>query len=119
MPLKTRNYRKPITASVRKEVFDKFGGRCAYCGCELGERFHVDHIQAVYHKGLNMIDNLNPACRRCNLRKAAFGVEELRNHIADRTKMLTRYSADFRLANDFGLLAETGKSVVFYFEEED
>lgn len=29
----------------------KFGGRCAYCGCELPEKgWHADHVQAVLRK---------------------------------------------------------------------
>lgn len=32
----------------RQKVFDKFGGRCAYCGCDLsGKRWNVDHIEPV------------------------------------------------------------------------
>lgn len=29
----------------------KFGGRCAYCGCELPEKgWHADHVEAVLRK---------------------------------------------------------------------
>lgn len=34
--------------SDRQKVFEKYGGRCAYCGCELkGKRWNVDHIEPV------------------------------------------------------------------------
>lgn len=31
----------------RQKVFDKYGGRCAYCGCELNKRWNVDHVEPV------------------------------------------------------------------------
>lgn len=31
----------------RQKVFDKYGGRCAYCGCELQKGWHVDEIEPV------------------------------------------------------------------------
>lgn len=35
--------RKPIPKSVRKQVYAKYNGHCAYCGCEIPEKgFNVD-----------------------------------------------------------------------------
>ncbi len=31
----------------RQIVFDKCNGKCAYCGCNLPERWHVDHVDPV------------------------------------------------------------------------
>lgn len=31
----------------RQIVFNKFGGRCAYCGCELVKGWQLDHLQPV------------------------------------------------------------------------
>lgn len=31
----------------RQKIFDKYGGRCAYCGCELNKRWNVDHVEPV------------------------------------------------------------------------
>jgi 5-methylcytosine-specific restriction endonuclease McrA len=32
----------------RQKIFEKYGGRCAYCGCDLdGKRWNVDHIEPV------------------------------------------------------------------------
>lgn len=34
--------------SDRDKIFQKYGGRCAYCGCDLsGRRWNVDHIEPV------------------------------------------------------------------------
>lgn len=40
-----------ITKKQRAELRMKFGGRCAYCGCELPEKgWHADHVEAVLRK---------------------------------------------------------------------
>lgn len=31
----------------RQKVFEKYGGRCAYCGCELKRNWHCDHLEPV------------------------------------------------------------------------
>lgn len=36
-----------MTKADRQKVFDKYGGRCAYCGCELQKGWHVDEIEPV------------------------------------------------------------------------
>ena len=36
-----------LTKKQRVELRMKFGGRCAYCGCELPEKgWHADHVEA-------------------------------------------------------------------------
>lgn len=34
----------------RHKVFEKFGGRCAYCGCELKKGWHADHVENIHRK---------------------------------------------------------------------
>ena len=36
-----------LTKKQRAELRMKFGGRCAYCGCELSDKWHADHVEAV------------------------------------------------------------------------
>jgi len=31
----------------REKVFNKYGGKCAYCGCQLVKGWHVDHLEPV------------------------------------------------------------------------
>lgn len=31
----------------RQKIFEKFGGKCAYCGCDLEKGWHVDHIEPI------------------------------------------------------------------------
>lgn len=120
-----------ISKHIRQQVFDKYGGKCAYCGCELKKGWNIDHIEPHWHtwkdeeklkrivkttKGKNEIDNYNPSCPRCNKWKSTFTVEQFREEISLQTQRLKRDSSNFRMALDYGLLKVINKDVVFYFE---
>ena len=45
-----------------------FGNKCWICG---GPFEHIDHVKPLSAGGAHMLSNLRPACRSCNLRKAA------------------------------------------------
>lgn len=36
-----------MTKADRQKVFNKYGGKCAYCGCELEKGWHLDHVEPV------------------------------------------------------------------------
>lgn len=36
-----------MKAADREIIFQKFGGKCAYCGCELVKGWHVDHLVPI------------------------------------------------------------------------
>lgn len=122
----------------RKAVFDKTNGRCAYCGCDLsGIKWQVDHIinkRNYAHYFANMpnripsflkhltpgdcehIDNKLPACASCNNYKSTFDLELFRNELGCIVQRLNDYQPTYRLVKRFGLLQETPKPIVFYFE---
>ena len=116
-----------MTKSDRLLIFNKYSGRCAYCGCVLEKGWCVDHIQPIYRghpkgskyitKGAYSIDNMNPSCRRCNLWKSCHSLENFRYEISEQTKRLKNTSSNFRLALDYGLLSTTQNDVIFYFEK--
>ena len=63
-----------IPASLRRQVVQRAGGRCEYCGLsQAGQeaQFHVDHITPVSTGGQTTLDNLALACVSCSLRKGA------------------------------------------------
>lgn len=120
----------------RQKVFEKYGGRCAYCGCELQKGWHVDEIQPIvrgvkyrydgiggridekyitYPDRIN-IDNQNPACASCNIQKHSQSLEDFRNQIANFVNSLNRYHSIYRFVKRYGLVKETGTPVKFYFE---
>lgn len=111
---------------MRKTVHQKYGGRCAYCGCEISQQaMQIDHIEPIFRgrmqspeeiERLNHIDNLNPACRPCNHRKSTLAVEDFRAEIAAQVRRMQRDSNQFRLAYRFGQIEITGNPVTFWFE---
>ena len=119
-----------MTKNERRIVFDKYGGKCAYCGCELQKGWHVDHIEPAFHnwsdedvkrhlkqeRGLNIIENYNPACPRCNRWKGTWSIEQFRNEISLQLERLERDSAQFRMARDYGLIKTSEIEVRFYYE---
>ena len=39
-----------LTKKQRCELHAKFAGHCAYCGVLLGDRWHADHMEAVWRE---------------------------------------------------------------------
>ena len=63
-----------IPAELRRQVTERAGGRCEYCGlAQEGQEatFHVDHVVPVSDHGTTELDNLALACVSCSLRKGA------------------------------------------------
>jgi len=47
-----------LTKNQRAELREMFGGRCAYCGCELPEKgWHADHIEPVRRETIVVREN--------------------------------------------------------------
>ena len=118
-----------LTKAQREQLKNKFGGHCAYCGCDLGDKWHADHIEAVkrdiIHVGggklvsgemtrphLDTIENMNPACVPCNLNKSSMSIEGWRGVLGGYRKALIRDSHTFRHSLLFGLVAFTDKPVI-------
>ncbi len=47
-----KSYNK-MTKTDRQKIFDKYGGKCAYCGCELQKGWHVDHVEPEGNQNKN------------------------------------------------------------------
>jgi len=124
-----------MTKGKRDIVFNKFAGRCAYCGCELDKGFHVDELlpvrrNTVYDKEKRKhvhdgscqhperlhLDNQYPACPSCNINKHSMSLEEFRNLITGFMKHLNEKSVQYKIAKRYGLVQENIKPVIFYFE---
>jgi 5-methylcytosine-specific restriction endonuclease McrA len=116
-----------LTKAQRATLRDKFGGRCAYCGRELGDRWHADHFEPVRREwwkkdgGMERpendhLDNLMPACAPCNIDEHAMSLEEWRKKLQRAVEVLTRNHPTYRHALRFGLVQETGATVTFLFE---
>lgn len=76
-----RNRACACTSSIAVEVLLALGG-CLYCGST--EDVTLDHVVALAAGGWDCLDNLAPACRRCNLSKNDRPVEYLAGRLAER-----------------------------------
>lgn len=62
------------SADLRRQVVERAGNRCEYCGlAQEGQEatFHVDHVVPRSADGPTTLDNLALACVSCSLRKGA------------------------------------------------
>lgn len=123
----------------RQLIFNKYGGKCAYCGCKLEKGWHVDEIEPVrrnwtyvedtttgfdikkkyigcIHPERFSIENQNPACASCNINKHSMTLEEFRSSIKGFMKHLNEVSTQYKIAKRYGLVRESGIEVKFYFE---
>lgn len=126
-----------LTKKQRNDLKQKFGGKCAYCGCDLPKIWHADHLVAcrrdivavtvasgVYklqsvgsgNPEANTIENFMPSCAPCNISKATYSLEGWRLYLEKQIEFLNEYNKKYRMAKAYGLIEETGAKVVFYFE---
>ena len=127
----------------RQAIFNKYGGKCAYCGELLVKGWHVDELLPCRRKeriilghwrGATWVstktvpdgymhperlhtDNQMPACASCNINKHSMSLEEFRSLIAGFMKHLNEINTQYKIAKRYGLVKETGEEVVFYFEK--
>ena len=106
-----------MNRQIRQAVYNKYGGRCAYCGNEIDIKdMQVDHVIPKRIGGTDDINNLNPACRRCNHYKRASSIERFR------TLLLTlheRIKGNYicKVAEDYGVITVKEWDGKFYFEK--
>lgn len=124
-----------LSKSQRAALREKFGGRCAYCGEELGDRWHADHIEPVVRNDWfkragfpvethrppdyperDTLENMNPACAPCNLDKHSLTLENWRALMQRSNEVLMRDVSTFRRAVRYGLVELKATPIVFYFE---
>lgn len=109
--------RKAIPQSVRLLVLQKYGSRCAYCGCLLEYKdMQVDHLHPVKKGGTDTPDNLMPACRSCNHYKESFTLEQFRERMF-KTLEAFEMSPLARLTSRYGTIHICNQwNRKFYFE---
>lgn len=115
----------------RQAIFDKSNGKCWYCGCELVKGWHADHFYPIRRNDPQWIDshgacdhpehdtedNKVPACASCNIMKSSMSIEDFRSVIAQFVESLNLYTNQYKFAKKYGLVTETSKPVVFWFED--
>ena len=130
----------------REIIFNKYGGKCAYCGNKLRKGWHVDEFLPVkriwkykydennkrmldkdckpikehymeHPERLN-IDNQMPSCPSCNINKHSMNLEDFRGLISGFMNHLNEVNTQYKIAKRYGLIKEIMKPVVFYFETQ-
>lgn len=110
-----------VSGRIRKQIFRKCDGRCAYCGMPVAfPAMQVDHLLPTYWnwsdeecltnkviRGTDNYENLMPSCRRCNKWKTDLDIEVLRDKIKQQPKALLDFIQAYTLPAWDGL---------FYFE---
>lgn len=121
----------------RQAIYDKSGGKCWYCGCELVKGWHADHfhpirrnnisgfskhsmevwsIKPCEHPEFDKEENKVPACASCNILKSSLGIDDFRKRIGQFIESLNLYANQYKFAKRYGLVVETSRPVVFWFE---
>lgn len=116
----------------REIIFNKYGGRCAYCGCELVKGWHVSKLLSeapeVNSKGEfliknDTIENKLPSCAACNMSRTRDNsgvtyttIEDFRKQILYNLEFVQSFPYYQRCLR-FGLIEEKKTEIVFYFEQ--
>jgi len=130
-----------LSKQKREELRMKFGGKCAYCGHELNQRWQADHVAPVRRiaKYVRQPDgttvqvrtgemqqpendhegNLMPSCTACNNDKHDMSLENWRRRLEDLIGVCERNHSAYRHAFRFGLVIPNPKPVTFYFERHN
>ena len=118
---------------LRLKVYNKFGGKCAYCGNLIEhKKFQIDHLhpQRLSHfydsekmkelynlKGTNDdFENLMPSCRRCNHYKRAELLEDFRKKLLTLHKRIMKQYI-VKVGLDYGIVKMAEWNGKFYFEQ--
>lgn len=113
-----------FSKKTREAVYQKYGGRCAYCGRFIDYKaMQVDHFRPLRlweadDPAANDVANLMPACRMCNHYKRANSLETFRKYIAEIPRKL-REDYIFKVGLVYGNVVEHEKPIVFFFEQEE
>lgn len=112
-----RRKRKSLSKTIRKSVYERYGGRCGYCGCEMEmKQMQVDHMVAFRSGGSNELENLMPSCRMCNYYKGSGGIESFRKEMKTLHERLMKPFIH-RLGAKYNLITVQQFDGLFYFEK--
>ena len=114
-----------MTKAERMQVYEKYGGHCAYCGKAIQYKdMQVDHIvprcaHPHYKQGIDIEDikNKNPACYRCNHYKRSANLETFRQMLQTLHERTQKIYIN-KVAEDYGIIQIKPWDGKFYFEME-
>lgn len=122
---------------IRAHLWQKYNGRCAYCGKPLGDDWQIDHVKPVYrYKGklcapeADVLENMVPAISIVNHYKRAASVDVFRTWLLGELhtrmtklpknpkseKSIRHKAYMLRIAELFDITPDKPFSGVFYME---
>lgn len=116
---------KAIPKKIRLEVYNKYGGYCAYCGKAIDYKdMQLDHMiprqrerfKKYTEEEIECFENYMPSCRRCNHYKRAHSIETFRKMIEEIPKKLFRDSYIYKIGLDYNLIKPQEHKIKFYYE---
>lgn len=130
--------KKELEKKHRNYVYSKFNGRCAFCGHPLERGWHIwksatAQLKIVDAQGAKVTPGAArdlPACVSCSstrlhhsrykTNKELLDIEEFRQALYHEFEFMSTSSMAatyYKKAIRFGLIQETNKPIVFYFEQ--
>ena len=112
-----RKKRRSISKKMRNEVSGRTNNKCGYCGIDLPDRWHIDHIEPFAKQSSKCeIDNFMASCPQCNMFKSSLSLEQFRKELSFQVDNARRYSVNFRFAEKYKQIEVCKTPIVFYFE---
>jgi len=116
-----QQFSKQFNQKSRFNIWQKYSGHCAYCGTEITiKSMQIDHIKPLIFHGLDNIENLNPACKDCNLYKSSCSIETFRiftkQMLNEKLHYLFKSKTKMQVAINFGSIELKKWDGKFYFE---
>ena len=66
----TKMANRYVSQNLRDAVLKRDNSRCRYCGEDVSEKYHIDHVYPLSKGGETSFGNLVVSCPRCNLAKS-------------------------------------------------
>ena len=63
--------------AIRQKVFEMHGDKCLCCGSQ--DNVQIDHVISVWNGGENDLDNFQPLCKSCNVKKGTKTIDYRKN----------------------------------------
>ena len=101
--------------AMRKLVYDKYGGHCAYCGVLIPPGESV--MDRYYPNKGDGYENLMPCCHACYRIKGGKTPREFQDYIEAR-RAKAQKGEDYRYAKKFGLIVDSMRLVFYYLRPE-
>ena len=97
---------------MRKSIWRKYGGRCAYCGVEIP--FKAFHMDTYYPDKGYIPENMMPCCDYCFRHKKDKTPKEFQAFIEEKYKTM-RETPEYKVAKRYGMIIDSPHKLTFFY----